>query len=114
MSTASDGEAAVVAAIVLTTLAADADAATLARTLVEERLAACVNILPVMTSVYRWGGDVEEAREQQLVIKTPVARLGALEARLRELHSYEVPEFLVIRADGGSEVYLRWLGASAS
>ena len=100
--------------IVLTTLAADADAAALARTLVDERLAACVNVLPVMTSVYRWQGGLEQEREQQLVIKTARGRLPALEARLRQLHPYEVPEFLVLDVSGGSEAYLRWLGESTS
>ena len=78
-------------AIVLTTIGADADAAALARTLVEERLAACVNVLPPMTSFYRWKGAIEEDREQQLVIKTTPTRTVALEARLRELHPYELP-----------------------
>lgn len=97
------------AVIVLTTLAADVDAAAFARALVAERLAACVNILPMMTSVYRWEGRVEEAREQQLVIKTAAGRVAALAARLRELHPYEVPEFLVLRVSEGSDAYLRWL-----
>jgi len=100
------------AAIVLTTLGADVDATALARTLVQERLAACVNVLPAMTSVYRWKGSVELEREQQLVIKTAAGRVAALEARLRELHPYEVPEFLVLRVSGGSDDYLRWLGDS--
>ena len=98
--------------IVLTTLAADADAASIARTLIEERLAACVNILPVMTSVYRWQGKVEQDREQQVVIKTATDRVAALQARLRELHPYELPEFLVLDASG-SEAYLAWVGESA-
>jgi periplasmic divalent cation tolerance protein len=97
------------AAIVLTTLGADADAGRLARTLVDEQLAACVNVLPPMSSVYRWKGKVEEDREQQLVIKTAAHRIPALEARLRELHPYEVPEFLVLRVDEGSDAYLAWL-----
>ena len=100
------------AALVLTTIAADADGAALARTLVEERLAACVNVLPAMTSVYRWKGQVEQDREQQLVIKTTMDRLPALEARVRELHAYELPEFLVIAADDGSAAYLAWLDDS--
>jgi len=100
------------AVIVLTTLAADADAAGLARTLVEERLAACVNVLPVMTSFYRWKGSLEEEREQQLVIKTAADRVAALAARLRELHPYEVPEFLVLRVSEGSDAYLRWIRES--
>ena len=99
-------------AIVLTTLGADADAATLARTLVEERLAACVNILPAMTSIYRWKEKVEQDREQQVVIKTTTDRVVALQARLRQLHPYELPEFLVLDASG-SEAYLSWVGESA-
>jgi periplasmic divalent cation tolerance protein len=102
------------AVLVLTTIGADADAAALARTVVDERLAACVNVLPPMTSIYRWQGKVEENREQQLLIKTTVARLPSLEARLRTLHPYDVPEFLVLRAAGGSDAYLDWLRASAS
>ena len=100
------------AVIVLSTIAADVDAGPLARTLVEERLAACVNVLPPMTSTYAWQGRIEQDREQQLVIKTAASRVGALEARLRELHPYEVPEFLVIRVAGGSDAYLRWVRES--
>ena len=96
-------------AIVLTTLGADADAASLARTLVDERLAACVNVLPAMTSIYRWHGQVEQAREQQVVIKTTAARLPALEARLRQLHPYELPEFVVLSPASGSAAYLAWV-----
>ena len=99
-------------AIVLTTLGADADAGSLARTLVEERLAACVNIVPGVTSVYRWQGAVSQDREQQLIIKTTNARLKALEARLRQLHPYELPEFIVLHAGGGSEAYLNWVAES--
>jgi periplasmic divalent cation tolerance protein len=98
--------------IVLTTLGADADATSIARTLIDERLAACVNILPVMTSVYRWQGKVEQDREQQVVIKTATDRVAALQARLRELHPYELPEFLVLDASG-SDAYLAWVGESA-
>jgi periplasmic divalent cation tolerance protein len=100
--------------IVLTTLGADVDAASLARTLVEERLAACVNILPAMTSVYRWEGSVEEARERQLLIKTTADRVDMLESRLRALHPYAVPEFLVVPVAAGSDAYLAWLGESVS
>lgn len=96
----------------LTTLGADADAAALARTLVDEGLAACVNVLPVMTSVYRWKGAIEEDRELQLVIKTVATRLPELEQRLRELHPYELPELLVVPVSGGSEAYLAWLTSS--
>jgi periplasmic divalent cation tolerance protein len=98
--------------LVLTTIGADADGAALARTLVDERLAACVNVLPPMTSIYRWKGAVEQDREQQLVIKTSARRVAALEARIRQLHPYELPEFLVIAASGGAEAYLAWIADS--
>jgi periplasmic divalent cation tolerance protein len=97
--------------IVLTTLGANADAAAIARTLIDERLAACVNILPPMMSVYRWRGKVEEDREQQIVIKTASDRVAALQARLGQFHPYELPEFLVLDASG-SEAYLAWVGES--
>ena len=98
--------------IVLTTLGADADAAALARTIVEERLAACVNVLPAMTSVYRWKGTVEQDREQQVIMKTTADRVDVLEARVRALHPYELPEFLVLPATGGSPAYLDWVRES--
>ena len=98
--------------IVLTTLDAQTDAAAFARLLVDERLAACVNILPAMTSIYRWKGAIEEDNERQLVIKTTSDRVEALEARLHELHPYELPEFLVVPATDGSTGYLEWLEAS--
>ena len=102
------------AVIVLTTVGVASDGPALARSLVEERLAACVNVLPQMTSVYRWKGNVEEDREQQLVVKTTRERLPALEARLRALHPYEVPEFLVLEVASGSDAYLTWLRESVS
>jgi periplasmic divalent cation tolerance protein len=95
--------------LVLTTLGADADAVAFARTIVDERLAACVNVLPVMTSVYRWKGTVEQDREQQVVMKTTADRVDALQTRVRALHSYELPEFLVLPASGGSPTYLDWI-----
>ena len=99
--------------VVLTTIGPGADAAALARALVEERLAACVNVLPIMASTYRRKGKVEHDREQQLVIKTAPARLAALESRLRELHPYELPEFVVLTGRG-STAYARWVGASVA
>ena len=101
-------------AIVLTTIGADADAAALARTLVEERLDACVNVLPPMTSVYRWKGAVEQDREQQLVIKTTRGAVAALESRLRALHPYELPEFLVLAAADGARAYCAWVAESVA
>ena len=94
--------------IVLTTLANAADAEKIARALVDERLAACVNVLPPMTSTYRWKGVVEQEREQQVVIKTSRARITALQARLAELHPYDLPEFLVLDVTG-SDAYSRWV-----
>lgn len=97
--------------LVLTTLGADADAPAFARTLVEERLAACVNVLPAMTSIYRWKGSVDQEREQQLLIKTAADRVEALAARLRELHPYELPEFIVLDAEA-STAYAEWIDDS--
>ena len=94
--------------LVLTTLGADGDPETLARTLVEEQLAACVNVLPVMTSVYRWKGKVEQEPERQLIIKTSASGVAALEARLRELHPYDLPEFVVLDATA-SAAYAAWV-----
>ena len=98
--------------IALTTLPADADAAEFGRTLVDERLAACVNLLPVMESVYRWEGKIEFEAERQLVIKTSRERVSDLWDRVRELHPYEVPEFVIISIVDGNEAYLRWIGDS--
>jgi periplasmic divalent cation tolerance protein len=100
-------------AIVLTTLGGDADAAALARTLVDERLAACVNVLPPMSSTYRWKRQVEVEREQQLVMKTRLDRVPALQARLSALHPYELPEFIVLTGTG-SEEYAAWVLLSCS
>ena len=100
------------AVIVLTTIGADADGDALARTLVEERLAACVNVLPPMRSVYRWKGEVQADAERQLIIKTKAERVEALQARLSQLHPYELPEFLIVPCGGGSEGYLAWIGES--
>ena len=96
--------------IALTTLPADADAADFGRRLVDERLAACVNLLPVMESVYRWEGRIESEPERQLVIKTSRDRVIDLWERIRDLHPYEVPEFIVISIVDGNEAYLRWVG----
>jgi len=87
----------------------DDTAEQIARTLIDERLAACVNIHAPMVSIYRWKGSVERDSERQLVIKTTRNALPALEKRLRELHPYELPEFIVVAASGGSAVYLEWV-----
>jgi periplasmic divalent cation tolerance protein len=98
--------------LVLTTLPGDADGVAFGRSLVDERLAACVNLLAPMESVYRWEGHVEQERERQVIIKTSRARLSDLWDRVRELHPYEVPEFLVLTIADGNEAYLRWVGES--
>jgi len=99
--------------LVLTTLPDD-EAEPFARTLVEERLAACVNIHAPMTSLYWWKGTIERDAESQLVIKTTRGQLEALAARLAELHSYELPELLVVPVAWGSEAYINWVRASTS
>jgi periplasmic divalent cation tolerance protein len=95
--------------IVLTTVDATVDHPSIATTLVAERLAACVNALPVMTSTYRWKGGVETASERQLVIKTTAARLPELLHRIGELHPYDVPELLVLPVSDVEAGYGRWL-----
>ena len=98
--------------VVLTTLPADADGQAFGQALVEEKLAACVNLMPLMESVYRWEGRVEHETERQLVIKTSRDRLSELHDRIRQLHPYEVPEFIVLPIVDGSDPYLRWLAES--
>ena len=100
--------------LVLSTLPADADAAAFARALVEDRLAACVNMLPVMESVFRWEGRVDCETERQIVIKTLRARVPALWERVRALHPYAVPEFIVLPIVDGNAAYLNWLAESTS
>lgn len=96
--------------VVLVTCGSRKEAQRIARTVVESRLAACVNILRApVDSIYRWKGAVESAREFLLVVKTAKSKLRALEARVRELHSYDVPEFIVLPVVGGSRAYLDWL-----
>ena len=95
--------------LVLTTAPDDDKVAVWARTLVEERLAACVNVHGPMVSFYRWKGTVEREAERQVVIKTTRERVPALRERLLELHSYELPEFVVLDVAGGSDAYLRWV-----
>jgi periplasmic divalent cation tolerance protein len=85
----------------------------IARALVEERLAACVNVLPGVHSIYRWKGAVEEASEVMLVAKTRAERAGLLAARVRALHPYELPEVVALPVTDGSRAYLRWVIAES-
>src|SRR5437016_7960255 len=100
--------------VVWTTIGSGTDGQTLASILVNERLAACVNVLPEMESTYRWKGAVEAERERQLVMKTTATRVPALEARVRELHPYELPEFIVLPIIAGSAPYLAWIRDSTA
>jgi periplasmic divalent cation tolerance protein len=99
------------AVVALTTVDAGFDAVRMARTLVERGLASCVNVLPGVTSVYRWEGEIKSDAEQQLIIKTTSERVDALEAALEELHPYDVPEFVVLQITRVSEGYLKFLKA---
>ncbi len=102
------------AVVVLSTAGAREEAERIATTLVAERLAACVNLVEPLTSIYRWQGKVERATEVLLVMKTRRARVAALVARLRALHSYDVPEAIVLPIVAGAAPYLRWvMGESA-
>jgi periplasmic divalent cation tolerance protein len=96
--------------VVLVTCSSVAEARRIARSVVEARLAACVNILPGgITSIYRWKGKVESARERLLLIKTSRKRLAKLRAAVERLHSYDVPEFIALPIAAGSPAYLDWI-----
>ena len=98
--------------IVLTTAADHNEAARLARTLVEEGLAACATLVPGAESIYRWQGEIETSSETLILLKTGPNQVTALEARLSALHSYQTPEFLVLAVESGSRAYLDWLCGS--
>ena len=95
--------------VVLSTCESPEEAAKLARHLVEKRLAACVNIVPSVRSIYRWKDQIEDAMEWMLVIKTRRDRLAALREALAGMHSYEVPEVVALPVVDGSESYLEWI-----
>jgi periplasmic divalent cation tolerance protein len=95
--------------LVLTTVGATFDPAPLATQLVEKRLAACVNVIPQVYSVYRWNGAIEKESEQLLLIKTIDTHLDGLREALFSMHPYEVPEFVVIKIDDLSDAYRSWL-----
>jgi periplasmic divalent cation tolerance protein len=97
------------ALVVLCTVSSLEEGRRMARELVEQRLAACVNLLPKVESVYRWQGVVESAEEVLLVVKTTPARFAELKEKIAELHSYEVPEILALPVSDGSSRYLEWL-----
>lgn len=100
------------ARIVLTTVALHETAMSMARTLVEERLAACVNVAPPVDSIYWWQGKMDHSLEYVLMIKTSAGKVDALRERLLKLHPYELPEFIVINIESSSDSYLRWIQES--
>ncbi len=100
--------------VVLTTAGSMEEAHKLADALVERRLAACVNLIGPMTSVYRWQGNIERSQEWLLLIKTTAGAADAIGDAIRELHSYELPECVVLPIEGGSEKYLEWVGENVS
>ena len=97
------------ARVVLCTVPSTHVAEQIARALLEEQLVACVNVVPGVRSLYRWQGQVEEAQEHLLVMKTGAARYPALEARIRALHPYEVCEVIALDVVAGSAPYLAWV-----
>src|SRR5580693_7049514 len=98
--------------IVLTTAGSEEEAGKIARYLVERQLAACVNIVPQVTSIYRWQGKVEEAREWLLIVKTTAGAFGEVRETIAGLHSYEVPECICVAIEDGAPGYLEWIGES--
>lgn len=100
--------------LVLTNLPDAASAERIARLLVEQRLAACVNLLAPCTSVYRWNGAVETATEVPLLIKTTRARYAELQATLAEAHPYELPEIVAVPLEAGLSGYLAWVAAETT
>jgi len=98
--------------LVLTTAGSQEEARTIARALVERRLAACVNIVPQIESIYRWRDAVDEAQEWLLLIKTSGSVFDRVRAAIQELHSYEVPECICLTIEDGSPRYLEWIADS--
>ena len=97
--------------LVLTNLPDDASAASIARRLVEDRLSACVNLLPGVRSVYRWQDAIEEAGEVTLLIKTTAERYLEVEAAIKALHPYDLPEIIALPIAAGLPAYLAWVAS---
>ena len=102
------------AIVALSTVGNAADAQRIGRALVERRLAACVNVVPGVTSIYSWKGGVSTDSELLLVIKTRREKLDEVRSALLELHPYEVPELIAMAIEGGHEAYLEWIEDSVS
>ena len=97
--------------LVLVTAGSEEEAAKIGRTLVEEKLAACANLVPRIRSIYRWKGDIHDEQETLVLIKTRTSIFPALRNRIRELHSYEVPEIVALPISQGLQEYLDWVVA---
>jgi len=97
------------ALLVFTTLPSAEKAAELGKVLVEERLAACANLIPAVRSIYRWQGKVQDENEVLVLLKTRAEHLERLKLRILELHPYEVPEVLAVPVEAGYQPYLEWL-----
>ncbi len=98
--------------IVLTATGSEEEAHKIGRTLIERRLAACVNIVPQAKSIYRWYGEIEEAQEWLLLIKTSAEKFSSVRDTIRQLHSYDLPECVAINIEDGSPEYLHWIADS--
>ncbi|PSH04602.1 MAG: divalent-cation tolerance protein CutA [Acidobacteria bacterium] len=98
--------------LIMTTASSRDEANTIASELVSRHLAACVNILGPISSVYRWKGEVESSEEFLLLIKSTEAQSIPIQAAIREIHSYEVPELISFTIESGSDSYLNWIAAS--
>lgn len=99
--------------LVFVTASSEAEAAAIARYLVERQLAACVSVMPIR-SIYRWQDEIQDEAEWQLVIKTRLAHWDQVTAEIQRLHSYEVPEIIAVPIVAGSESYLTWLAAQVA
>lgn len=100
--------------IILCTCPDSATARAIAHHLVDKSLAACVNVLPGVTSIYRWQGQIESAEEHLLIIKSQQALFDTIEVAIKSIHPYDVPEIVAIKLDQGSEDYLKWIDSCVS
>lgn len=97
--------------IIFCTAASEQEAASIGKIVVEEGLAACANIIPQIRSIYRWKGEIWDERETLIIIKSKESLFEKIRSRIRELHSYEVPEITAIQLDRGDTAYLQWIEA---